>query len=283
MFVIIGFVVVILSVIGGYVMAGGPMAALIQPAEFVIIGGASFGSFMVSCPQKYLKRVTSAVQATMKASPYTQPTYIDLLKMLYGLFSYIRKQGLLSLEKDILEPEKSPVFSKYPSFMNNHHAVAFLTDALSFWLSTNAKPHELDNFLENAMETHEEEHGIVPGLIAKVGDALPGFGIVAAVLGIVVTMQHLDGPPEELGHHVAAALVGTFLGILAAYGFVNPIATFLEIQGKDEARYYTMIKVGVIAFAEGSAPSTAVELARNVIFSVDRPSSNDLNAELKKK
>ncbi len=283
MFVIIGSIIVIASVLGGYSMAGGPLGVLIQPSEFVTLGGATIGSLIISCPQKYLKGLIRSTLSLLKASPYSPAAYMDLMRMLFDLFTVVRKQGLLSLEQDLSDPTKSAVFSKYPTFMNNHHAVEYLTDVLSFWLSTNAKPHELDNYLETAMETHGEEHGIIPGLIQKVGDSLPGFGIVAAVLGIVVTMQHLDGPPEELGHHVGAALIGTFLGILAAYGFIGPMATNLEIGGKDEQRYYTMIKVATLAFAEGAAPTTAVELARKVIFSLDRPSSGDLTQELKKK
>lgn len=283
MFVIIGVLVVLASVATGYAMAGGPFGVLFQPSEFVILGGATLGSLIISMPKKYMKPMTAGLKGLFGAPAFTDASFMELLKMLFELFSYIRKQGLLSLEKDLNDPHKSAIFSKFPTFIHNHHAVEYLTDVLSFWLSTNAKPHELDAYLETAMETHEEEHGIVPGLVQKSGDALPGFGIVAAVLGIVVTMQHLDGPPEELGHHVGAALVGTFLGILAAYGFINPMATNMEIVGKDEARYYTIIKVALLAFAEGAAPSVAVERARKVIFSVDRPSANDLNNELKKK
>lgn len=283
MVVVIGFVLVIAGVIGGYMMSGGPLAVLLQPNEFIVLGGAALGSFIVSCPKKYVKVLTDSLKAMVKPPKYTNLSYMELLKMLFDLLSFIRKQGLLSLEKDLNDPHKSTLFSKYPLFMGNHHAMEFTIDALSFWLATNAKPHELDNYLETAMETHEEEHGIIPGLVQKVGDALPGFGIVAAVLGIIVTMQHLDGPPEELGHHVGAALVGTFLGILMAYGFINPLATNMEINGKDEARYYTMIKVSLLAFAEGAAPSTAVEIARKVIFSVDRPGNAELSNELKKK
>lgn len=283
MVVVIGFVLVIAGVIGGYMMSGGPLAVLLQPNEFIVLGGAALGSFIVSCPKKYVKVLTDSLKAMVKPPKYTNLSYMELLKMLFDLLSFIRKQGLLSLEKDLNDPHKSTLFSKYPLFMGNHHAMEFTIDALSFWLATNAKPHELDNYLETAMETHEEEHGIIPGLVQKVGDALPGFGIVAAVLGIIVTMQHLDGPPEELGHHVGAALVGTFLGILMAYGFINPLATNMEINGKDEVRYYTMIKVSLLAFAEGAAPSTAVEIARKVIFSVDRPGNAELSNELKKK
>lgn len=283
MFVIIGCLVVLASVATGYAMAGGPFGVLIVPSEYVTIGGCTLGSLIIACPKKYMNPMIKGVKALFGAPTYSDASYLELLKMLFELFSYIRKQGLLSLEKDLNDPHKSVIFSKFPSFINNHHAVEFLTDVLSFWLATNAKPHELDAYLETTMDTHDEEHGIIPGLIQKTGDALPGFGIVAAVLGIVVTMQHLDGPPEELGHHVGAALVGTFLGILAAYGFINPMATNLELMGKDEGRYYIMIKVALLAFAEGAAPSTAVERARKVIFSVDRPTSNDLNNELKKK
>lgn len=283
MFVIIGCLIVLASVATGYAMSGGPFGVLWVPNEYVTLGGAAIGSLVVACPKKYMNNLIAGSKSLFQAPKYTDAVYMELLKMLYELFSYIRKQGLLSLEKDLNDPHKSVVFSKFPSFMNNHHAVEFLTDVLSFWLATNAKPHELDAYLETTMETHDEEHHVIPMLVGKVGDALPGFGIVAAVLGIVVTMQHLDGPPEELGHHVGSALIGTLLGILASYGFISPMSTNLELVGKDEARYYIMIKVALLAFAEGAAPSTAVEMARKVIFSVDRPSSNDLNNELKKK
>ncbi len=283
MFVIIGAVIVSIAVAGGYVYAGGPLGVLVQPGEFVIIFGASIGALAISCPKKYLGNLAHSITSLVRPSTYSDESFMELLRMLYELFSSIRKRGLLSLEKDISEPESSELFTRYPSFMQNHHAVEYLTDALSYWLATNAKPYELDHYLETSMETHEEEHVVIPGLLQKVGDALPGFGIVAAVLGIVVTMQHLDGPPEELGQHVAAALIGTFLGILMAYGFVNPMASNLEISGKDQERYFSMIKVALLAFAQGSAPSTAVELARKVIFSMDRPTSTDLNNALKLK
>jgi chemotaxis protein MotA len=201
--------------------------------------------------------------------------------MQYDIFINSKRGGMLSIEEDVNDPMNSTIFTKYPSFIANHHAVEFFCDALKMLVNGACSPEELEMMLESELETHHEEGGIVPTLLNRASDALPGLGIVAAVLGIVVTMQHLDGPPEELGHHVGAALVGTFLGLLLSYGVLAPIAANLENLGHDESRYFACIKTGIIAFAFGAAPSTAVEFARKTIFSFDRPSTAEIEPLLK--
>jgi chemotaxis protein MotA len=201
--------------------------------------------------------------------------------MQYDVFVNAKKGGLLSIEEDVNSPEKSAIFTKYPVFLGNHHAVDFFCDAMKMLVNGAAQPEELEMMMDAEIETHHEENAIVPSILTRASDSLPGLGIVAAVLGIVVTMQHLDGPPEELGHHVGAALVGTFLGLLLSYGMVSPISANMENVAHDEAKYYLCLKAGLLAFANGAAPITSVEFARKTIFSFDRPSSKEIEAKLK--
>ncbi len=281
MFLIIGIVVVMLCVIGGFLMIDGPLGVLAQPSEFVVIGGAVIGATLAANPLKFLMRIVALLPAALKGSPYNKTTYTDVLRMQYDVFVNSKKGGLLSIEEDVNEPFSSQIFTKYPSFIANHHAVEFFCDAMKMLVNGACSPEELEIMLESEMETHHDEGTLVPVLLQRASDALPGLGIVAAVLGIVVTMQHLDGPPEELGHHVAAALVGTFLGLLLSYGFLAPIAANLENLAHDEGKYFVCIKAGLVAFANGAAPMTAVEFARKTIFSFDRPPSNELEPMLK--
>lgn len=281
MFLIIGIVVVMLCVIGGFLMIDGPLGVLIQPSEFVVIGGAVIGATLAANPVKFLMRIVALLPAAIKGSPYNKNVYSDLLRMQYDVFVNSKKGGLLSIEEDVNSPFTSGIFTKYPSFVANHHAVDFFCDAMKMLVNGACSPEELEIMLEAEMETHHDEGAIVPVLLQRASDALPGLGIVAAVLGIVVTMQHLDGPPEELGHHVAAALVGTFLGLLLSYGFLAPVAANLENLANDESKYFACIKSGLVAFANGAAPMTAVEFARKTIFSFDRPPSNELEPMLK--
>ena len=281
MFLIIGIVVVMLCVIGGFLMIDGPLGTLVQPSEFVVIGGAVIGATIAANPLKFLMRIVALLPVALKGSPYNKNTYTEVLRMQYDIFVNSKKGGLLSIEEDVNNPLSSSIFTKYPSFTANHHAVEFFCDAMKMLVNGACSPEELEIMLDAETETHHEEGAIVPALLQRASDALPGLGIVAAVLGIVVTMQHLDGPPEELGHHVGAALVGTFLGLLLSYGFLAPIAANLENLAMDESKYFNCIKAGIVAFSNGAAPMTAVEFARKTIFSFDRPPSNELEPLLK--
>ena len=281
MLLIIGIIVVMLCVIGGFLMIDGPLGVLIQPSEFVVIGGAVIGATIAANPLKFLMRIMALLPVALKGSPYNKNSYSEVLRMQYDVFVNSKKGGLLSIEEDVNNPLSSPIFTKYPSFVANHHAVDFFCDAMKMLVNGACSPEELEIMLEAEVETHHDEGAIVPALLQRASDALPGLGIVAAVLGIVVTMQHLDGPPEELGHHVGAALVGTFLGLLLSYGMLAPIAANLENLAHDESKYYGCLKAGLVAFSNGAAPMTAVEFARKTIFSFDRPTSAEIEPLLK--
>jgi chemotaxis protein MotA len=281
MFLIIGLIVVLGSVIGGFLMINGPLHTLIQPSEFVVIGGACIGAVVAGTPVKLLMLILKQLPAALKGSPYGKAAFSELLRLQYEVFINAKKGGLLSIEEDVNNPAASSIFSKYPSFLAAHHAQDFFCDAMRMLVNGATQPEELEMAMEAEMETHHEESAIVPAILRNASDSLPGLGIVAAVLGIVVTMQHLDGPPEELGHHVGAALVGTFLGLLLSYGIVSPIATNIENLAHDEAKYFACIKAGLIAFANGAAPITAVEFARKAIFSFDRPPAAEIEPQLR--
>ena len=281
MFIIIGIVIVMGCVIAGFLMINGPLGVLIQPSEFIVIGGAVIGATIAANPLKFLTRIMASLPIALKGSPYNKKTYSELLRMQYEVYINSKKGGLLSIEEDVNNPMSSAIFTQYPSFVKNHHAVDFFCDAMKMLVNGACSAEELEIMLEAELETHHEEGTIVPTLLQRASDALPGLGIVAAVLGIVVTMQHLDGPPEELGHHVGAALVGTFLGLLFSYGFLAPIAANLENLAQDEGKYFGCIKAGVVAFANGAAPMTAVEFARKTIYSFDRPPTNEIEPMLK--
>lgn len=281
MFLIIGIIIVLACVIGGFLMINGPLGVLMQPSEFVVIGGAAIGAMIAANPLKLLKLLLKKIPVALKGSPYNMVSYSELLKLQYEVFINAKKGGLLSIEEDINAPAESAIFSKYPKFLSNHHAVEFFCDAMKMLVNGAAEPEELEIAMETELDTHHQEAAIVPALLNRVSDSLPGLGIVAAVLGIVVTMQHLDGPPEELGAHVGAALVGTFLGLLLSYGMVAPIAANIENLALDEAKYLECMKTGVIAFANGAAPITAVEFARKTLFTSDRPLSADIEPQLR--
>lgn len=281
MLIIVGIVVVLVCVIGGFLMVDGPLMVLIQPSEFVVIGGACIGAVIAANPLKNITLMTKKLPAALKGSPYSKDAYIEILRMQYDVYVNAKKGGLLSIEEDVNSPEKSNIFTKYPVFLSNHHALDFFCDTMKMLVNGAAQPEELEMMMEAEMETHHEENTIVPAILTRMADSLPGLGIVAAVLGIVVTMQHLDGPPEELGHHVAAALVGTFLGLLLSYGIVAPVSANLEALAHEEGKYFNCLKAGVLAFANGAAPITAVEFARKTIFSFDRPSGKEIEPKLK--
>lgn len=277
---LVGLFVVFAAVLGGYAMAGGPFDVLIQPNEIVVIGGAVVGTVIISAPGGGLKRIFGAFKKGIVGKAPGRTQYVDLLKCLYSLFQVMRRDGVLALEQHVADPHKSSLFQKFPSVLADHHAIDFLSDSLR-QLVDGCSPEDLVLLFDADLETlHEEEHQPI-GLIRTAGDALPGLGIVAAVLGIVITMAHLDGGPEEIGHHVAAALVGTFLGILLCYGVIGPIATAIEMIGGAQHRYLICIKDGVLAAARGNTPELAVEFARRSIFTDMRPTGKEMEEAFK--
>src|SRR5262245_45759248 len=235
MFAIIGIVVVSAAIAGGYLMEHGKFLVLVQPAELVIIGGAAIGTLLIANPISTVVRILKGIVGIMKGTPYDKGFYVDTLKMLNELFMTARKNGMGRLESDIDDPGKSQVLSKYPKFLANHHAVAFVCDTLRMAISGGVPAFDLDQMMELDMEVHHHESGVPVAALSSVADALPGLGIVAAVLGVVITMGALGGPPEEIGHKVAAALVGTFLGILLCYGFLGPLAANMTKMNDSEA------------------------------------------------
>jgi chemotaxis protein MotA len=279
MLAIIGVLVVIFSVVGGYAYTHGPFAVLFQPAELIIIIGAAFGIILLGSPPKVLKHLMRALPVVFKGSPYTKATYLELLKMQFEVFSKIRKGGLLAMEEDVGDPYNSAIFKNYPKFIANPAAVHFFCDSMKL-LIDGTDVGEVEHIMQSDLATQQEEGTLPAGVLQAVGDAMPGLGIVAAVLGIIVTMQHLDGPPEQLGAHVAAALVGTFLGILVSYGFFQPLGTAVGSLARDEHKYLQCIMIGLSSSTGGTSPGTSVEQARRVIYSADRPSPEELETAI---
>jgi chemotaxis protein MotA len=281
MFPVIGILVVIGAITAGYLMEHGNLLVLMQPAEFVIIAGAAIGTVLVANPLPVVIRIGKGVVGVFLPNPYGKACYTETLKMLSELFNYARKNGLVKLEADVDEPSKSPVFSKYPRFLKNRHAVSFLCDTVRMSISGGVGHFELDQMMELDMEVHHREETVPVTALTAMADALPGLGIVAAVLGVVITMGALGGPPEEIGHKVAAALVGTFLGILLCYGFFGPLASHMAKMIDAEAGYYQCLRMASIAFIRGSAPILAVEFARRSIPASVRPSFKEMEAACK--
>ena len=283
MFTIIGLLVVIGSVIGGYVMHHGKVEVLWQPTEFIIIGGAGLGAFIVANGIGTLKASFAATLGLLKPSPYSKTAYSELLQVLYDIFQKARKDGLVGLESHIEEPEKSDIFTKYPAFSANRHAVALLADTLKVLLTGAVEDHNLAEILDIDLDQQHEANMHVPHAITTVGDAMPGFGIVAAVLGVIITMGSIGGAASEIGEKVAAALVGTFIGILLAYGIIGPIATAIQARVKAEHAYMCCIRTALLSFARGDAPMTAVEFARRNIDPHERPTFAELEGLTRKK
>jgi chemotaxis protein MotA len=281
MFAIIGIVVVIGAVVGGYLMEHGKLLVLMQPAELVIIAGAALGTLLIANPLSTLIAIVKGILGVLKGSPHTKASYLETLKMLNELFMQARKLGMVKLEEDVEDPSKSPVFSKYPKFLANHHAVHFVCDTIRMSISGGVPPFDLDQMMEMDMDVHHHEASVPVSALSTVADALPGLGIVAAVLGVVITMGALGGPPEEIGHKVAAALVGTFLGILLCYGFLGPLALNMTKINDAELDYLRCLRSGVIGFVKGSAPVLAVEFARRSIPGEYRPSFKELEVACK--
>jgi chemotaxis protein MotA len=281
MFAIIGILVVFGAVVGGYLMEHGKLLVLMQPAELIIIGGAAAGTLLIANPMSTVIAILKGMLAVLKGSPHTKASYLETLKMLNELFMSARKMGMVKLEEDVEDPPKSPVFSKYPKFLANHHAVHFICDTIRMSISGGVPAFDLDQMMEMDMEVHHHEATGPVSALSTVADALPGLGIVAAVLGVVITMGALGGPPEEIGHKVAAALVGTFLGILLCYGFLGPLALNMTKMNDAELDYLRCLRSGVIAFVKGSAPVLATEFARRSIPGDFRPSFKELEIACK--
>ena len=277
MVVIIGFVIVLGAVLTGFTMAGGKIPALFHPSEIVTIGGAALGSLIVMSPKKVLVDLIRGVLQCVKGSPYDKLAYEELFKALYDLLRAARREGLLVLESHISNPEESPIFLKYRRVSDNHHAMSFICGALAPMIDGAVKPDQLRALMDAEIRVIEEEHHAPQGVLSKTADALPGFGIVAAVLGIVITMGAIDGPVEEIGEKVGAALVGTFLGILLSYGFFAPLAVKMEMLGEAELTYFRTIAAALQGVAEDMPPKVAIELARRGVGSDLRPSRERLD------
>lgn len=275
MFAIIGILVVFGCVVGGYLMEHGNIRVLIQPAELLIIGGAATGTVLVANPLHIIKKIVAGVTGVFKGSQFNKQTYISTLKMMYELLNKARKDGLMVLEGDVEEPEKSPVFSKNPAFVKNHHVRDFVCDSLRMAI-TGVDAFELDQMLDLDLEVHHQDASQPTSALSTMADSLPGLGIVAAVLGVVITMGALGGPPEEIGHKVAAALVGTFLGILLCYGLIGPIAANMAKAADEEHAFLYVMRVLMISFLKGTAPIMAVEVARRAVPGHVRPSFKEL-------
>jgi chemotaxis protein MotA len=281
MIIIVGTLIVVFCVFGGFVFGGGHLMVLIHPNELLIIGGGAFGALLIMSPQKVLKEILSGLSTCLKGAPHSRAAYEDLLKLLYELFLVGRRSGMIALEEHVLEPKNSAIFKKYPGFLKDTHAVEFLCGSLRPIIDGKIKPDQLRLLLDAELDQLEIEHHAPVNVLTRTADAMPGFGIVAAVLGIIITMASISGPVEEIGVEVAAALVGTFLGILIAYGFLSPLALNLEFMKAAELDYTKCIAACVTGFAGGMAPVTAVELGRRGLSSDLRPSADELETMFK--
>ncbi len=270
MFIFVGVITVLGGVLGGYVWHGGKIMALNQPSEVLIIGGAALGALLISTPLPVLKAIISQIKRAI-GSGLRKQDYLDLLVMMFEIFNVARKDGLIGLENHVEHPQESEILKRYPKFLKNNHAVAFFADTMRVIISGAVQPHDLEDLMEDDIEVLHEEEVRPSDALSSMADALPGLGIVAAVLGIVITMAAIDGPPEEIGHKVAAALVGTFLGILGSYGFVGPLAASLKHRLNDGKQYLTCMKHALLAFHKGVAGVIAVEFARRSLYAEVRP------------
>ena len=281
MLVIAGYVVVLAAVFGGFAAGGGHLSSLVQPFELVIIGGAALGAFICSNSSKAIKATLQALPPIFRSSKYTKALYMQLMALLYEVLSKVRKEGLMSIEADVETPLESPIFAKYPQIIADHHALEFMTDYLRLMVAGNLNVIELENLMTSEIETHHHEGELPVQTITKVGDGLPAFGIVAAVMGVVHTMQSVGLPPAELGKLIAAALVGTFLGILLSYGFVSPLAARVEQRLHESSKLLECIKVTLLASLNGYSPALSVEFGRKVLYSTERPTFIELERHVK--
>ncbi|MHB8636374.1 MAG: flagellar motor stator protein MotA [Fimbriimonadaceae bacterium] len=283
MLVLVGIAIVFLAVLAGYLMHGGNIGVLIQLNEIIIIVGAGAGSFLAANGLSNVKAAIKSVQGLLKPDPFTKSTYMDLLRMMYNLFNVARKEGLLGLEKHIEMPESSEIIKNYASFLSNHHAVSFFCDTMKVILTGAVGPHDLSEMMELDLEIAHGEASVPADAMQTVGDAMPGFGIVAAVLGVIITMGKIGGAAAEIGHSVAAALVGTFLGILLAYGVFAPLARAMQLRLKSEGQYLNCIRFALFSFARGESPITCVEFARRNIEPSVRPGFAEMEKSVKEK
>jgi chemotaxis protein MotA len=271
MFFIVGSVIVLVSVVGGYMANGGHMAVLWQPFELVIIIGAAIGGFITANRKPVLVATGTAIGALLKAEKYDKASYLELLSLLYAVFKMSKTKGALALEQHVEKPDESTLFAQYPKFNGDHHAVVFLCDYLRLLTLGTDNHHEMETLMDEEIEAHHEEQQAVIGAIQTVADGLPALGIVAAVLGVIHTMGSITEPPEVLGHLIGGALVGTFCGVLFAYGFVGPIASAVKARADADVRYFMCMKSGILAYMQGYAPAVAVEFARKALNTDVRP------------
>ncbi len=283
MIAILGIVIVLAAVVGGFLMEKGHLLVLVQPAELLIIAGAAAGSVVVANPMRILKDIAAGIAGVFKGPQFTSQRYLDTLRMMYLFFNKVRKEGLLSVETDVDKPQESPIFKNFPVFLADHHAVQFLCDTLRTAISGGVEPFDMDQMMELDMEVHHRAAMQPADALSAVADSLPGMGIVAAVLGVVITMGALGGPPEEIGKHVAAALVGTFLGILLCYGIVGPLSANMRKAAEEHNEYLHVLRVLVLSFLKGSAPIIAIEMARRAIPAHARPSFDEMEKACKNK
>jgi chemotaxis protein MotA len=281
MFVLIGYVIAILSVFGGFALAGGHLAALLQPVELLMIGGAAVGAFIAANGGRPLKAIMRSLPSIFKSEKYDKGTSLELFGLLYGLLAKVRKEGMMSIEGDIENPENSRFFQNYPRISGDHHLADFICDYFRLMISGTLNPHEMENLMDLELETHHDEGHVPISAVQRMADALPAFGIVAAVMGVVHTMESVGLPPAELGKLIAQALVGTFLGILLAYAFVAPIAQRLEYRLSESTRMLFAIKATLLASVSGYAPQIAVEFGRKALSSHERPSFSELEDFIK--
>jgi len=281
MLVIVGYIITIFSIFGGFALAGGHMILLWQPVEILMICGGALGAFVVGNSNKALKATIKGLPAVLKETKYSKEVYMELLTLLYEILGKVRKEGLMSIEADVDDPQSSPIFTKYPSIIGDHHVTEFITDYLRLMVGGNLNALEIENLMDSELETHHQEAEVPIHAVAKVGDGLPAFGIIAAVMGVVHTMSSVHLPPAELGMLIAAALVGTFLGILLAYGFVSPLAGKLQHQLHESSKLYECIKITLLANLNGYSPVLAVEFGRKVLFTTERPSFLELEEHVK--
>ena len=280
---IIGIIAVFASIVGGYLMEGGHIMALYQPAELLIIGGAVVGAFLIANPLHVIKTVTAKLPTLLQDSPYNKQSYMDVLGLMYTMFSKVRKDGVIAIEREIDNPKESAIFNEFPNILKNHHAVAFICDYFRLMVNGNMNVFEIENMMDVDLESHHEALHSPVSALTTMADALPAFGIVAAVMGVVITMGAIGGAVEILGHKVAAALVGTFLGILLSYGVVSPIAAALNSRVEDEARFYTCIKTCFIASMNGYPPQICAEFGRMSLLPHVRPDFLELETYVKER
>lgn len=279
--VIVGMVGVTACVIIGFIGPGGPLPVLFQPFELLVIGGSAIFTIFSSNPGNVIKGLIPALIGALKGSGISKATYSDLLGLMASIFDTMRREGVLGIEGDLSNPHDSARFNKYPRASHNHHLMETFTGALRLFVDGVVNAFDLERLLDTEIETHHEEVLIYPGVVNKIADAFPALGIVAAVLGVIITMSHLDGPPQEIGHHVAAALVGTMLGILFSYGYIAPVATKMDHVAREQTNILKTVKAGLVSFAGGAPPQVALEFARKTIPNDMRPTSEELEQLMK--